>query len=147
MAIGIKVVNGDFVINNSGTLDLIGPSDKCSRDFGKMLSTKTEYVGNETSFYRYNPSYGTQLDNNTMFSGMHRDTIKDVIILLLNEAMSDYLKLQESRGNLSIEEVITGVRFDAYYDPLEPAILRLDIKYSTIIGDDQSPGTYMQRIV
>ena len=146
MAVGIKIVSGDFVVNDNGSIDFVGPSDKCSRDFGKMLQTKKEYVANTKNEYRYNPNYGTELDNSAMYRNLSRESTREVIIIMLNEAITRYLKLQEGRMDLDIEEIITKVKIDAYYDYYNLSNLILDIKYSTILVEDQTPGLFMQTI-
>ena len=146
MAIGLQISNGDFTIDDNGAIVFVGPADKCSRDFGKMLQTKKEYADNTKSLYRYNSDYGTELDNSAMYRNLSREATRDVIIILLNEAIARYLKLQEGRMDLDIEEIITKVKIDAYYDYYNLSNLILDIKYSTILSEDQTPGLYMQTI-
>ena len=73
MAVGLKIVEGDVVINNAGLIDVVEQTAKCLRDFGKMISTKKEYYGNETAYYRYNPSYGTELENKSRYRGMSKE--------------------------------------------------------------------------
>ena len=146
MAVGIKIANGDFIVNDNGSIDFVGPADKCARDFGKMLQTKKEYADNTKSLYRYNSDYGTELDNSAMYRNLSREATRDVIIILLNEAIARYLKLQEGRMDLDIEEIITKVKIDAYYDYYNLSNLILNIKYSTILNEDQTPGLFMQTI-
>jgi len=146
VAVGIKIANGDFIVNDNGSIDFVGPADKCARDFGKMLQTKKEYVANTKNDYRYNPNYGTELDNSAMYRNLSRESTREVIIIMLNEAITRYLKLQEGRMDLNIEEIITKVKIDAYYDYYNLSNLILNIKYSTILNEDQTPGLFMQTI-
>jgi len=142
MAVGLKIVNGDFTFNRSGKVQTVSQTDKCTRDFGKMLRTKSEYAGNETSFDRYNPTYGTQLDNKNLFRGLSKSSIRDVAIMTLNEALKNYLTLQESRANLSLGEIITGIDFDAYYDLQKVNTLFIKIKYNNALQEAIDLGVF-----
>ena len=146
MAIGLKIVNGDVVFNTSGSLEFITPGVKCARDFGKFLSTDQEFESNQESFYRYNPDYGTELDNRNLYLGLSRLAIRDTITKKLNEAINWYLRLQEGRINLNIEEIIASVKFDVYYDDDNPAQLNIDINYTDVQGDSKTLGEYQQLI-
>jgi len=147
MAIGLKIIDGDFIINNSGTVDTVTEVEKATRDFGKMLITKKEYTDNTTTFTRYNPLYGTELDNGARFRGLSRASIRDTVISLLNEAIVEYLALQEKRDNLSIGEIITSVDFDAFYDAQDMRNLVLPIKFTSASGSQEiSMGDYIQPI-
>ena len=146
MAIGLKISKGDVVINRSGSLEFLGPGDKCKRDFGKLLVTKSEYESNTTTFTRYNPTYGTELDNKILYFGLSKLTIKDVIVQKLNESINTYLRLQESRKNLNIEEIISGVKLDVYYNETDPFILNIDIRYTNVLGETQVLGEYTQTV-
>jgi len=146
VAVGLKILNGDFIVNDNGSIDFVGPADKCARDFGKMLQTKKEYAANTKNNYRYNPNYGTELDNSAMYRNLSRESTREVIIIMLNESITRYLKLQEGRMDLDIEEIITKVKIDAYYDYYNLSNLIINIKYSTILNEDQTPGLFMQSI-
>lgn len=146
MAVGLQIVNGDFVIDDNGAIVFVGPADKCARDLGKLLLTKKEYTDNTKDTYRYNPDYGTELDNSAQYRNLSRESTREVIIMLLNEALARYLKLQENRLDLNIEEIITKVKIDAYYDYYNLSNLIIDIKYSTILSEDQTPGLFLQTI-
>lgn len=146
MAVGLKILNGDFVVDDNGSVTFVGPADKCSRDFGKMLQTKKEYSDNTKADYRYNPDYGTELDNSSQYRNLSRESTREVAIMLLNEAIARYISLQENRQDLDVEEIITKVRIDAYYDYYNLSNLIVDIKYSTILVEDQTPGLFSQTI-
>lgn len=146
MAVGLKILNGDFIVNDNGSVDFVGPADKCSRDIGKMLQTKKEYTDNTKDFYRYNPNYGTEIDNSSQYRNLSRESTREVVIMLLNEALARYIGLQENRQDLDVEEIITKVRIDAYYDYYNMSNLIIDIKYSTILVEDQTPGLFLQTI-
>ena len=147
MAVGLKMISGDFIINNSGTLDIVTETDKAVRDFGKMLITKKEYQENITTFTRYNPTYGTELDNRSKYSGLSRAAIRDVVVTLLNEAITNYIALQEQRTNLSVGEIVTSVNFDAFYDIEDKRNLVVPITFSSAGGTKPiSMGQYVQPI-
>ena len=147
MAVGLKIVNGDFIINSAGTVDVVTESEKAVRDFGKMLVTKKEYPENLTTYTRYNPTYGTELDNRSRYAGLSRTAIRDVVISLLNEGVVGYIALQEARTNLSLGEIITSVNFDAFYDIQDKRNLIVPIKISTASNSQEiSMGQYIQTI-
>jgi hypothetical protein len=147
MAVGIKIINGDFSLNEAGTIDVLNPAEKCSRDISKFLITSSEYFGNEVDFYRYNPDYGTELDNKILFSGLSRLAIKDSAIILLNQAITNYISLQENRNNLDLAEVITGITLDAFFNNDDKTQLIIDIKYTTMASnEEQSPGQFIQTV-
>lgn len=147
MAVGLKIVEGDFIINPSGSVAVVEQNEKCSRDFGKMLVTSKEFIGNTTSFDRYNSDYGTELENRSMYFGLSRMSIRDVVILLLNQAISNYLKLQEGRNNLDYGEVITEVDFNVYYDVQDLRNLMVDIKFKTALGGGYiTAGQFIQAL-
>jgi hypothetical protein len=142
MAAGLKIVDGDIVIQSSGMIETTSGSRKCLRDFAKMVTTKSEFASNESSTYtssineassvstRYNPSYGTELDNFALYRGLSRAAARDMVIMKLNEAIDNYLRLQESRTNLELGEIISYVNFDVVYDTSD--MRRLLIIYTII---------------
>ena len=77
MAVGLQIVDGDFVVNASGTLATLLPSQKCARDLGKVLVTEIEDSNNETEYYRYNPTYGTALNNTLLYNNISRVAARD----------------------------------------------------------------------
>ena len=44
MAIGLKIIDGDFIVDSGGIVQMLTPAEKCSRDIGKLLITKSEYM-------------------------------------------------------------------------------------------------------
>jgi hypothetical protein len=147
MAIGLKFIDGDFIVNLLGKAEISVQEEKCARDFGKMLITSKEFAGNETNFLRYNPNYGTDLDNTNLFVGLSRATIRDVVISILNANISNYVAMQESRNNLDYGEIITNVNFEVYYDADDLRKLLLDIKISTALGGEPiSVGQFTQTL-
>jgi len=147
VAVGLKIIDGDFVINRSGQVETVVESEKCKRDLHKMLMTSAEYPGNTTTFERYNPNYGTQLDNLSLYQGLSRLAIRDTVIQLLNEAIASYITLQESRTNLSIGEVITYINFDVFYnvDDIRELVVRITFGTAGTTGDITLPD-YIQSI-
>ena len=147
MAVGMKIVNGDFIINQSGGIEMVEETAKGTRDFGKMLITGKEYPNNTTTYDRYNPEYGTELDNKSQYVGLSRMGKRDSVIMLLNSAIATYLKLQESRSNLDFGEVITNVEFDAFYDVRDMRNLIIEIKFETAYGGQPiSLGQFVQNV-
>ena len=147
MAVGMKIVNGDFIINQSGGIEMVEETAKGTRDFGKMLITGKEYPNNTTTYDRYNPEYGTELDNKSQYVGLSRMGKRDSVIMLLNNAIATYLKLQESRSNLDFGEVITNVEFDAFYDVRDMRNLIIEIKFETAYGGQPiSLGQFVQNV-
>ncbi|HRZ18859.1 MAG TPA: hypothetical protein P5136_02270 [Methanofastidiosum sp.] len=151
MAVGLKIVSGDVVLDYSGTLQLLTSTEKCNRDIGKLLITDTEFEKpqNKTSpiYLRYNPAYGTELNNKLLYAGLSKMSIKDTVIIKLNEALSNYIKLQEKRNNLDLEEIITNINFEVIFDSINPSTLLITIHYQTLSGDDQILGQYEQEVV
>jgi hypothetical protein len=147
MAMGLKIIGGDIVINPSGQVEIIEQTDKCLRDLGKMLITDKEYVYNVTAYSRYNPNYGTELNNHALYRGLGRSSIRDTIIILLNQAIKNYVILQESRFNLDIGEIITNLKFDVFFDIEDMRNLVIEIKVSTALSNGEiSLGQFTQTI-
>jgi len=147
MAIGLKIVEGDFVLDNSGLVEMLTPAEKCSRDIGKLLITKSEYVGNETTYSRYNSQYGTEIDNKLLYAGVSRSIIRDTVITKLNESLTYYVSLQELRNNLDIEEVLTGFDFDVFFDSYDPTTLLINMRFQTLTADQQTLAQFEQKVV
>jgi hypothetical protein len=148
MAIGLKFIEGDFVITPSGNIEIVQQAEKCGRDLGKMVVTNKEFADNETTYLRYNPTYGTELNNRGLFSGLSRQSIRDMVIYLLNEAFEIYKTLQENRQNLDVGEIITGITMEVYYDLEDLRNLIIEIKYSTAYSNQEiTLGQYVQPIV
>ena len=146
MAVGINVVNGDFVINPSGTLETLLPSQKCVRDLGKVILTEIENPNNETEYYRYNPTYGTYLNNTLLYNNLSKTAARDAIVLGLNTALAKYISLQESRLNLDMDEIITGINFDVFFNVEDEKEIIINIKYTTLSSGEQTLGQFTQTI-
>jgi len=147
MAVGLKIVGGDFVIGQSGGIEMVDQTDKCTRDFGKMLITDKEYPDNTTTYNRYNPTYGTELNNKSQYVGLSRMGKRDSVIMLLNDAIATYIKLQESRVNLDFGEVITNIDFEVFYDVRDMRNLVIEVKFETAYGGQTiSLGQFSQNV-
>jgi len=148
MAEGIKMVGGDFVINGSGTIDMVTESEKCLRDVGKMLITDVEATKTViTEFKRYNPNYGSLLNQLTINSGMKRTQVLELASDLVYTTIKNYLALQESRSNLSSGEIIVDINFDTYFDRDRPSVLLIPIRFTTAEGVEYNLGEYEQEVV
>jgi hypothetical protein len=147
MAIGLKIVNGDFVLDNSGQVQMLNVAEKCRRDIGKFLITESEYANNETTYYRYNPQYGTEINNKILYEGLPRSAIRDTVVTKLNEALRYYVTNQETRNNLDLEEILTGFDFDVFFDSFDPTKLLIDIRFQTLTADEETLGQFEQRVV
>lgn len=147
MAVGLKIVNGDFILDHAGSIVMVEQVDKCTRDFGKMLITDKEYADTTTTYDRYDPDYGTELNNKSRYVGLSRMGKRDAIIMILNEDVAAYLKLQESRSNLDFGEVITNVDFEVFYDARDMRNLIIEINFETAYGGQPvSLGQYIQNV-
>lgn len=147
MAVGLKIIGGDFVISPAGAIEMVDQTDKCTRDFGKMLMTDKEYPNNTTTYDRYNPDYGTELNNKSQYVGLSRMGKRDSVIILLNDAINNYLKLQESRNNLDFGEVITNVNFEVFYNVRDMRNLIIDVSFETAYGGQTiSLGQFIQNV-
>jgi len=147
MAIGLKIIDGDFIVDSGGIVQMLTPAEKCSRDIGKLLITKSEYIGNETTYSRYNPQYGTEIDNKLLYAGVSRSIIRDTVITKLNEALTYYVSLQESRNNLDLEEILTGFDFDVFFDSYDPTTLLINMRFQTLTADQQTLEQFEQKVV
>ena len=146
MAVGINIISGDVVITEHGTFDMLSPAQKCSRDLKKFLLTSTEFYDNKTTYPRYNPTYGTELDNKLLYSGLSRQGIIDTVTMKLNEALNNYISLQEKRVNLDLQEVITNITFDVLFSIDDPTTLLISILYQTISGNVITLETFSQKV-
>lgn len=146
MAQGLKIINGDWTITGDGSVEVISGVDKCLRDFGKVLNTNIETAANETTYYRYNPSYGSFFNNTELFFNMTRKTRLDTMKELIYNSIQNYLTLQESRDNIEMGEVIASIKFDAYYDQLNPTKILIPIRLLSGTGLEVSAGTYEETV-
>lgn len=147
MAVGINIISGDIVITEQGTFDILSPALKCSRDLKKFLLTSIEFYGNETTYSRYNPTYGTELDNKLLYSGLSRQGIIDTVTMKLNEALNNYISLQEKRVNLDLQEVITNITFDVLFSLDDPTTLLIKILYTTLSGTVVTLENFSQKVI
>jgi hypothetical protein len=112
-----------------------------------MLITDKEYADTITTYDRYDPDYGTELNNKSRYTGLSRMGKRDAIIMILNEDVASYLKLQESRSNLDFGEVITNVDFEVFYDARDMRNLIIEINFETAYGGQPiSLGQYIQNV-
>jgi len=146
MAVGLKIVGGDFVLDGSGALDFVTEGDKCLRDFGKMLVTDNEGADNVTSYYRYNPTYGNQLRNLSRQTGLRKNVLLTFAKELVYITIQNYLDLQERRDNLSEGEIITDIKYDVYYDPDNPSIVLIPIVITNGQGQVFTLAEFEERI-
>jgi len=147
MAIGLKMVNGDFVFDPAGRLEFVSDTDKCIRDLHKFLVTNKSYDAYSEGFERYNPNYGTDLSKMELYQDLSRNAAREVVIGLLNEAIAYYIELQESRDNLDYGEIITGVNFDVYYNPEDIRQLIVSVTVATLLSGEIALGEFIQQIV
>ena len=146
MAAGLKIVNGDFSIDVSGALEYANEGEKCLRDFGKMLVTDNEGIDNITTYYRYNPSYGSQLKNLSRQTGLKRNSLLNFAKELVYISIRNYLDLQESRNNLSEGEVIVDIKYDVYYDPNNLSTILIPMSLTNGQGQIFNLGEFEERI-
>lgn len=145
MAVGLKIVDGDIVIQDKKCV-LVSHKDKASRDFYKFLVTESEHAENKTPFIRYNPKYGTELNRLSNYKNLDRLTILDVMNSKLREALQWYTKLQESRTNLSLGEIITSFNFVIYNHPLDPQSIVISIDGRLASGETINFGNFGQQV-
>lgn len=146
MAVGLKIIGGDFVLDGSGALDFATEGDKCLRDFGKMLVTDNEGADNVTTYYRYNSAYGNQLRNLSRQSGLGKNALLSFAKELVYITVRNYLDLQERRDNLSEGEIITDIKYDVYYDPNNPSVVLIPIELTNGQGQIFTLGEFEERI-
>lgn len=146
MAVGLKIVGGDFVIDGSGALEYTTEGNKCLRDFGKALVTDSEGIDNVTTYYRYNPTYGNQLRNLSRQTGLKKDQLLNFAKELVYITIRNYLDLQESRDNLSEGEIITNIKYDVYYDSNNPGTILIPIKLTNGLGQIFTLEEFEERI-
>lgn len=146
MASGLKIINGDFSIGFDGIVKLVEGNEKCLRDFGKMLQTSAQSDDDLSEYYRYNPNYGSLLDK-LITHNMSKSTILEVANSLMYVTIRNYLDLQETRDNLSAEEIILDINFEIYFDVQDPTLLRIPIKLTNSKGITYSVGEFEQRFI
>jgi len=145
MSVGLKIANGDIVINSDGTLDIVEQGDKCLRDFGKMLVTDVQSAENIPEFFRYNPQYGSLL-NRLSSNNQKKDTVIQLAYDLVYSTIQNYLNLQGQRNNLDIGEIIVDVDFQVYFDIQDSTTLIIPIKVTNAEGLTFEVGEFEERI-
>ncbi len=133
MAIGLQFVNGDFVLSNK-RLVFVQNIDKVKRDFVKFLVTDKETSSNKTTYTRYNPSYGTNINNVELYKNLTQKATLDMLELQLSDSIKYYVTLQETRNNLSMSEVITDLVFSVYQDLNNAQKIRFNIQLKVATG-------------
>ncbi len=145
MAIGLKMVQGDFVIENK-KISIVSDFDKLKRDLLKFLVTSVEDESNYTPYYRYNPNYGLGIDNHELYKNLNVQLQIDLINNKLAEALNYYVSLQESRDNISFYEVISNIDFMVYQSPTDRQTIKIQIFIYTPDGNKQEIGTFNQTV-
>lgn len=146
MASGLKFENGDFVVTSHQAVKVYG-KDKVKRDLVKFLLTEKEYEENKTKIPRYNTKYGTEINRRKLYKDLPRDSIIDVMNSKLKEALSYFISLQESRTNLSLDEIIKDINFVVYNDSNDSTKIRFSLVAVMISGESLNLGNFSQRIV
>jgi hypothetical protein len=146
MAIGLKIVNGDFLIEGR-KLSFIQDNEKLLRDFRKFLLTEAEQENNLTSYYRYNPKYGTNTNNKELYINLSTQSIIDLINQNLSISIKYYVALQESRNNLSLGEIISNVEYMTYADTVDKRIIRINMNIIVPKNNVLNVGTFSQTTV
>lgn len=111
-----KFKNGDFVPTMSGTFAKVTGTEKVSRDIDKLLSTDVEFAGSESKYSRYNPDYGTQLNNKKMFKGLTESEVISKVNDLVKQALEYYVANQKNNDNLPLDET---VNYFEYYSVID----------------------------
>ena len=146
MAFGFKILDGDFVIESKKLTQVIN-NDKLLRDFRKFLLTESEDANNLTSYNRYNPKYGTNINNKSLYTNLSTSSVIQLINQNLSSSIKYYVTLQEGRSNLSLGEIITNVEFMTFLDPNIKT--QIDIAINIIVPGNNvlTVGTFNQSIV
>ncbi len=127
MATGLKFINGDFIIT-SKNLEFVQDIDKTRRDFVKFLLTDKETTDNKTTYTRYNPLYGTEINRVNLYRNLTSKSIMDLMEQKLGESIKYYIALQEARSNLSTGEVITDLTYSVYQDISNPQKIKFTLQ-------------------
>ena len=145
MAFGFQIINGDWVMKQGSLTQVVGKA-KVSRDFGKMLNTAQEYPKNVTTYTRYNPTYGSTLNQTEGYYGLNNQGIMDLIKSQLHESITSYIALQESRNNLDYTEIIANVDTMVYMDLTDAQSIRFDIVGLLATSESIPLGTFSQQL-
>jgi hypothetical protein len=146
MSFGFKILEGDFIIENKKLIQVID-NDKLLRDFRKFLMTESEDANNLTTYDRYNPKYGTNINNKSLYTNLSTSSVISLINQNLSNNIKYYVTLQEGRSNLSLGEIITNIEFMTFSDPNIKT--QIDIAINVIIPGNNvlSVGTFTQSVV
>ena len=143
MAIGVKIVDGDFLIQNR-KLIFVQDNEKLLKDFRKFLLTEAETTNNATTYYRYNPKYGTLINDKSLYMNLSNDSTIDLINQNLGKSIKYYIALQEARSNLSLGEIISNVEFMTFADPYDARVIKISMKIITPKNNTINVGTFTQ---
>jgi hypothetical protein len=143
---GFSFSNGDFVFNPSGYFEKVTGAEKVRRDMFKRLASDKEFDTNKTNYYRYNPNYGTKLNNKKIFANLSRANVLPTINSLINEALQDAVASQKIQTNMSPDELINYVDFFTIYDSNNPALAKCTITVSLLTGQTLNLGTFTQEL-
>ena len=138
--------NGDLVYNQAGYFEKTSGLEKKRRDLFKRLITDKEFTGNESYYYRYNPTYGTELNNKRIFSNLSREDIINTINQLINSALQAEVANQISQSNLPFDELIEYVDFFTSFDNKNKALAKCKILVKLSSGQVLDLGTFTQEI-
>lgn len=148
MAIGLDIIDGDFVINANGSLNFITETTKCSRDFLKMMQTSAAPDTNttvENGTYRYNSSYGNVLIDVKSFGNIKKSNVIDSINILMDQALKNYVTAQDDRTDQSLGEIILAVDYETYFHPDNQDTVLIHIFITTPSGVVDI-GTFSQQV-
>jgi hypothetical protein len=146
MAVGLKIINGDFYFTESGSVEVVSDTDKGIRDFDKMLKTDAEISTNLTTYYRYNPTYGNYLVCMTGAMGSKKNLLNSAKDLI-NKTIKNYLSLQESRNNLSLGEILVDISYDVYYDPNNPSTILIPMIITTAASTNSPTSITYEQVI
>jgi hypothetical protein len=146
MAIGLRFEHGDFSTVNKQVVTISG-TNKTKRDFVKFLMTENENVDNITTFTRYNPRYGTEINRKSLYRNLSVSAAMDMLQSNLESALKYYVTLQESRDNLSFEEIITNFSFIVFKNLYDPTKINFQIELNVASGETIPAQTFSQEIV
>lgn len=144
MATGLKIENGDFVITNK-EIELLNGYEKLKRDLLKFLLTEKENLRNTTDYYRYNPNFGTDINNKELYINMNYSTKVDLVKEKLGACLRYYIAVQESRSNISLDEIISNIDL-LVFQTNDPSIIKIKIVVGTPSQTQQEIGTFNQTI-
>ncbi len=146
MAIGLKMIDGDFFFTASGSIETVSGKDKGTRDFDKMLRTDAEISTNLTTYYRYNPNYGSYLVCMTGAMGSRKNLLNSAKDLI-DKTIKNYIALQESRNNLSLGEILVDISYDVYYDPNNPSTILIPMTITTAESTNSTTSVTYEQVI